>query len=85
MFVARVWVCILVMVCVTRSEDNFMELVLTLYLRMDSRDQTPIARLGWKIPLPTELSHWTYIWLSAVLKMALGFVHAKQALYQLGY
>lgn len=79
-FVARVWVCIWVMVCATRSEDNFLELVLTLYLCMDSRDQTPIARLGWKIPLPTELSHWTYTWLFVVLQMALGFVHAEQAL-----
>lgn len=40
--------------CVQRSEDNFVELVLSSHISMGSGDQTQVSKLAQQVPLPTE-------------------------------
>lgn len=54
----HMFMCVIcVEVCVERSEDNFVELVLSSHLYMDSGDRPQIIRLMWKVCLPIQPSH----------------------------
>ena len=55
--------CVFMRVCVhaiadmKRSENNFMELLLTFHFYMDGSEQTHMRQI-YQVPLPTETSLW---------------------------